>query len=85
MGMRVPSSFHDHFAALTDPRCPQAPNSRHLLMDILVIAVCAVISGAEGGEDLEESGQAQAEWCADRLDLPHGLPGPDTLRRVLSR
>jgi hypothetical protein len=48
MGMRVPPSFHEHFAALTDPRCPFAPNSRHLLMDILVIAVCAVISGAEG-------------------------------------
>ena len=32
MGMRVPSSFHEHFAALTDPRCPCAPNSRHLLM-----------------------------------------------------
>jgi predicted transposase YbfD/YdcC len=85
MGMRVPSSFHDHFAALTDPRCPHAPHSRHLLMDILVIAVCAVISGAEGWEDLEEYGQANAEWLGDLLDLPHGIPGHDTFRRVLSR
>ena len=85
MGMLSPSAFQDHFAPLTDPRCPAAPHSRHLLMDILRMAVCAVISGAEGWEDREESGQAQAEWCADRLDLPHGLPGPDTLRRVLSR
>ena len=85
MGMRVPSSFHEHFAALTDPRCPCAPNSRHLLMDILVIAVCAVISGAEGWEDIEEYGKAQADWFADLLDLPHGIPGHDTFRRVLSQ
>jgi predicted transposase YbfD/YdcC len=85
MGMLVPSSFHDYFASLTDPRCPDAPNSRHLLIDILVIAVCAVIGGAEGWEDLEEYGKAQAAWFADLLDLPHGIPGHDTFRRVLSR
>jgi predicted transposase YbfD/YdcC len=80
----MPSSFHEHFAALTAPRCPCAPNSRHLLLDILVIAVCAVISGAEGWEDIEEYGKAQVEWFADLLDLPHGIPGHDTFRRVLS-
>src|SRR5882724_9177455 len=85
MGMRVPSSFHDHFAALTDPRCPHVPNSRHLLMDILVIAMCAVISGAEGWEDLEEYGKANAAWFGDLLDLPYGIPGHDTFRRVLAR
>lgn len=85
MGMRVPASFHDHCAALTDPRCPFAPHSRHLLMDILVIAVCAVISGAEGWEDIEEDGPANAEWLGALLDLPHGLPGHETFRRVLSR
>ena len=73
------------FATLTDPRCPQAPNSRHRLMDILILAVCAVIGGAEGWEDIEAYGKAQAEWCADLLDLPHGIPGHDTFRRVLSR
>jgi predicted transposase YbfD/YdcC len=54
-------------------------------MDILIIAVCAVIGGAEGWEDIEEYGKAQAEWFADLLDLPHGIPGHDTFRRVLSR
>jgi DDE family transposase len=56
MGMLAPSSLQEHFATLTDPRCPHAPNSRHLLMDILVIAVCAVIGRAEGWEDIEEYG-----------------------------
>ena len=85
MGMLAPSSLQEHFATLTDPRCPHAPNSRHLLMDILVIAVCAVIGGAEGWEDIEEYGRSQAEWFASLLDLPHGIPGHDTFRRVLSR
>jgi hypothetical protein len=85
MGMRAPSSFQDHFAALTDPRSPHAPNQRHQLIDILVIAVCAVICGAEGWEDIEEYGKAQAEWFAQVLELPHGIPGHDTFRRVMSR
>src|SRR5262245_9503322 len=85
MSRHAPSSFYEHFATLTDPRCPYAPNSRHLLMDILVIAVCAVIGGAEGWEDIEEYGTSQAEWFADLLDLPHGIPGHDTFRRVLAR
>jgi predicted transposase YbfD/YdcC len=85
MGMLPASSFQKYFAALTDPRFPNAPNNRHQLMDILVIAVCAVICGAEGWEDLEEYGTSHAEWFADFLDLPHGIPGHDTFRRVLSR
>lgn len=85
MGMLPASSFHDYFATLTDPRCPHAPNSRHQLMDILVIAVCAVICGAEGWEDMEEYGKSQAAWFTDLLDLPSGIPGHDTFRRVLSR
>lgn len=85
MGMLPASSFQDYFATLTDPRCPDAPNSRHQLMDILLIAVCAVICGAEGWEDIEEYGTVHAKWFADILDLPHGIPGHDTFRRVLSR
>jgi len=85
MCMRVPSSFQEHFASLSDPRSFHAPNQRHELIDLLVIAVCAVICGAEGWEDIEEYGQAQADWFAEVLDLPNGIPGHDTFRRVLSR
>ena len=85
MGRLPASSFQDSFATLTDPRCPDAPNSRHSLRDMLLIAVCAVICGAEGWEDIEEYGTAHATWFADILDLPHGIPGHDTFRRVLSR
>jgi DDE_Tnp_1-associated len=85
MGMRVSSSLQEHFATLTDPRCPSAPHSRHLLMDILIMAVWAVISGAEGWEDMEEYGKAPEAWFAESLDLPHGMPGHETFRRVFAR
>ena len=84
MGMLRLSSFQHHFASLSDPRSPHAPNQRHDLIDILFIAVCAVIGGAEGWEDIEEYGKSQFEWFAQLLDLPHGIPGHDTFRRVLS-
>ena len=44
-----------------------------------------LISGAEGWEDMEEYGQAQADWLKEFLDLPHGIPSPDPFRRVLFR
>jgi predicted transposase YbfD/YdcC len=84
MPMEEPASarLFDAFAHVSDPR---RANARHRLFDIFVIALCAVISGAEGWEDMEEYGQAQAEWFKQFLDLPHGIPSHDTFRRVLSR
>jgi len=80
---RVPCvPIREHFASLTDPRCT---NARHQLLDILVLAICAVRCGAEGWEDIEEYGDAQAEWFKQVLDVPHGMPSHDTLRRVLAR
>ena len=83
--MEEPASarLFDYFAHVSDPR---SSNARHQLFDIFVIALCAVISGAEGWEDMEEYGQAQAEWFLEQfLELPHGIPSHDTFRRVLSR
>jgi predicted transposase YbfD/YdcC len=84
MPMEEPASarLFDSFAHVSDPR---SANARHRLFDIFVIALCAVISGAEGWEDMEEYGQAQAEWFQQFLELPHGIPSHDTFRRVLSR
>jgi predicted transposase YbfD/YdcC len=84
MPMEDPASarLFDAFAHVSDPR---RANARHRLCDIFVIALCAVISGAEGWEAMEEYGQAQMEWCKQFLELPHGLPSHDPFRRVLSR
>jgi hypothetical protein len=82
--MEEPASarLFDAFAHVRDPR---RANARHRLCDIFVIALCAVISGAEGWEDMEEYGQGQAEWFQQFLALLHGLPSHDTFRRVLSQ
>jgi hypothetical protein len=70
-----------HFGALKDPRSPGKVT--HKLVDILVIAVCAVIAEAETFEDIALSGRCKREWLKGFLDLPHGIPSHDTFRRVL--
>lgn len=82
--MEEPASarLFDYFVHVRDPR---SSNARHRLFDIFVIALCAVISGAEGWEAMAEDGQAQAEWFRQVLALPHGIPSHDTFRRGLSR
>jgi len=54
-------------------------------LDVLVIAMCATICGAEGWEDFAEFGNAKHEWFATFLELPNGIPSPDTFRRVFAR
>ena len=71
------------FSDLPDPRV--ARTRAHNLMDILVIAICAVICGAEGWDDMVEFAHAKRDWLQERLSLPNGIPCADTFRRVLSR
>lgn len=70
------------FATLPDPRCPG--RTRHRLLDLLVIAVCAVMAGAETWVDIAHYGQLKQAWLATFLDLPSGIPSHDTFRRVFS-
>ena len=71
----------DQFAALPDPRT--SINRRHLLVDVIVISICAVIAGADGPVAIEVWATAQEEWLKKRLRLPHGIPSHDTIGRVL--
>lgn len=82
MGNATPS-IAEHFANLKDPRIEK--KNRHLLIDIIVIAVCAVIGGADGWEQIEIFGKAKREWFFTFLEMPNGIPSHDTFRRVLSR
>ncbi len=65
-----------HFEDLTDPRMMRT--KRHLLIDMVAIALCAAICGAEGWADVERFGKKKREWFARFLELPNGIPSHDT-------
>src|SRR5919202_5278238 len=67
------------FAVLADPR--ETCRCDHRLIDILVIAVCAVIACAESWEDIELYGRGKQGWLKTFLALPNGIPSHDTFRR----
>jgi len=68
------------FAGLADPR--ETRRCDHQLIDILAIAVCAVIACAESWEDIELYGRSKQAWLKGFLALPNGIPSHDTFRRV---
>jgi predicted transposase YbfD/YdcC len=71
------------FAAVEDPRIERT--KLHRLVDILMIAVCGVICGAEGWVEIEEFGKAKEAWFGSWLALPNGIPSHDTFGRVFAR
>lgn len=73
----------DYFKNIEDPRIER--NKRHLLWDILVLTVCAVICGCETWEDIEIYGNEKKRWLKKFLKLPNGIPSHDTIRRVFIR
>jgi hypothetical protein len=76
------STLTDHFAMLTDPRSDHT--KRHYLLDLLTIALCAIISGADEWVAMAEYGNAKREWLDTFLDLPNGIPSHDTFGRVFA-
>jgi predicted transposase YbfD/YdcC len=77
-----PASVWDWFAELPDPR--RAQGRRHKLMDILAIALCAVLCGADDFTEIEEFGETREAWLRGFLELPHGIPSHDTFGRVFA-
>src|SRR3954465_5244116 len=69
-------------ASIEDPRCEW--KVEHHLLDILVIAVCAVLGEAESFEDIPLYGRCKEAWLRGFLALPNGIPSHDTFRRVLT-
>src|SRR5260221_4465709 len=68
------------FAEVRDPRVQG--RCEHRLVDILAIALLAVLCGAEDWPDIEEFGRRRADWLRGFLTLPNGVPSHDTFRRV---
>ena len=71
--------------AFEDMPDPRAKNIVHKLHDILVIALCAVICGADGWAEVEVFAKAKLAWFKTFLDLPGGVPSHDTFGRVFAR
>jgi hypothetical protein len=75
--------FPPYFDNLTDPRIDRS--KRHSLLNLIVIALCATLGGANGWADIERFGKAKIDFFRDFLDLPQGIPSHDTLGRVFAR
>jgi predicted transposase YbfD/YdcC len=77
-----PLRIHEHFATLEDPRIDRT--KRHALMDIVVVAILAVIAGADGWDDIEQFADARLRWLKTFLVMRGGAPCADTFRRVFA-
>lgn len=83
MDQTVGTSILEHFSSLSDPRI--LLKTRHKLIDILVITICAVIAGADDWVEIADYGRAKEDWFRTFLELPGGIPSHDTFGRVISR
>jgi predicted transposase YbfD/YdcC len=70
-----------HFESLSDPR--HTRNRKHLLGDIIVIAVCGILCGCDGPTAIHRWASHRADWLKEHLALPNGIPSRDCLRRLL--
>jgi len=82
MDMDAPRGLLRAFEELDDPRIDRT--KEHSLPDILGIAICGVICGADGWMQIEMFGQSKEKWFRSFLDLPSGIPSHDTFRRVFN-
>jgi predicted transposase YbfD/YdcC len=74
-------SFFDHFAPLQEPRVERTKS--HPLVNIVFIAVCALLGGANDFVGMEKFGKSKRVWFAKYLDLSSGIPSHDTFGRVI--
>jgi predicted transposase YbfD/YdcC len=72
----------ESFASLLDPRVERTKH--HQLLDIVLIAICAVVCGADGWVEVEAFGKTKKKWLKRFLALPHGIPSHDTFGRVFA-
>ena len=83
MEKEIAGSLVEHFSGLSDPRSGNA--KQHVFLEMLIIAICAVICGADGWSDIELFGNNKKEWLKTFLELPKGIPSHDTFGRVFAQ
>ncbi len=77
------ASLLEYFSSLPDPRVER--NQRHALLDLVLLAVCAVVSGADGWESIEEFGREKLDWLRQFGRFDNGVPSPDGIANVIAR
>ncbi len=82
MKLKPKLTIADHFALVDDPRIERT--KQHKLIDIITIAICAVICGADTWVDIEMYGQAKYSFLKKFLELSNGIPSHDTFARVFA-
>ena len=80
MAQNPRGSIESHFSGLEDPRIER--QKLHKLLDIIIIAICGVICGADNWVDIEMFGNKKIEWLRQFLELPNGILSHDTFGRV---
>ena len=79
MDITAPGGLIEHFSKLEAPRVDR--NKKHELIDVIVLCVCAVLSGAEGWSDIEEFGRTKLDWLRredeDQLQEEEGAGGSE--------
>jgi len=77
------TDLREHFSTLEDPRIDR--NKRHELLDIVLVVICGVLSGADGWEAIEEFGKEKLAWLRQFGSFANGVPSHDCIARVISR
>ena len=80
---RLPACLEQYFGSITEPRVERT--RAHQLLDIIAIALFAVLSGADSWVGIETYGNAKRSWLETFLALPNGIPSHDTFARVFAR
>ncbi len=78
----MPPPMTHYFITITDPRIERG--KAHKLIDIIAIAICSVIAGADTWVNIEDFGKEKQVWFKTFLELPNGIPSHDTFGRVFS-
>lgn len=76
------AAIAEYFSSVSDPRIDRT--KRHKLIDIIIVAICAIICGAKSWDDIELFGREKYDWLKRFLELPHGIPSHDTFNRVFT-
>jgi len=82
MEKRAVPSLAEYFADVADPRVEG--RCEHLLLEVISMALWAILTGAESWVEIETFGKLKEKWLGGFLTLPGGIPSHDTFGRIFA-